>query len=146
MHLSDAAENAWTQIARTYVEAGFPSYQVWYFQPLSGEEDALRELEAARLITPSGVGRARYRLDWRGLQRILRDNDISDAALDAMERLGRQWVEAKFPSIRTCVFKTEPGDTTVNELVARGFVEWFASGGQFVLTDVAQDWIMEHRG
>lgn len=143
MELSSDADQAWSVIERTYLDAGYPPYQVWYFEP-NGDPGAIRELEAARLIKPAGAGRNRYGLDWAGHWRIVDENEITDEAFDTLQQLGRTWEENKFPPIRSFAFQAPPGDTTVNELQARGFVEWRAAG-RFELTDYGQDWIMEHR-
>jgi hypothetical protein len=140
VELSSEAAEEWEKIRETYVGVGYPNYRVWWFES-QGSDEVDRELEAVRYIEPRGG--ARYGLTHEGLVTILGDVEMSDEAVNLRDDVRREYIEKKFPAFKTYIFACEREDKAVSELIARGFVEYFAAGGRsFRFADFGQRWVM----
>ena len=62
--MTDAALRTMQEITSTWVEDGFPNYQVWWFK-LRADDEASAELAAAGLIESIGIWRS-YKLTLEG--------------------------------------------------------------------------------
>jgi len=142
MELSEQADAAWYKISKAYLAAGYPPITAWFFPP-PGDERVTNELEAARYIKAIAVARARFGLDYKGLDEILRENEISDEAFDLLSDLGRKYDQAGFPQRVNWSLPCEDGPV-IRELAARGYVEAFAIG-RYRFTDYGQHHVMENR-
>ena len=79
--MTEAASRTMTEIASTYVEDGYPNYQIWWFR-LRDDDLASTELLRLGLIESIGIWRS-YKLTRDGKYWVLQHRELPAAAVHA---------------------------------------------------------------
>jgi hypothetical protein len=84
--MTDAALRTMNEITSTWVEDGFPNYQIWWFK-VRADDAASAELVAAGLIESIGIWRA-YKLTREGQYWALQHREGSAWTVSASDQAG----------------------------------------------------------